>query len=143
MEGTMSQRPNRFKTTGGSDERSARSLSAPLLRFALADEAAGLRAESEFLEADRNARTLTKAGSFRLVLVAFRVGARFDENDQRGSVALHLLDGGLALRVGDEAIEIGAGELAVVSAEHPWVATATADGLLLLYVTWPPEPASV
>jgi quercetin dioxygenase-like cupin family protein len=138
----MSRRPNTSTTTGGSDEREARSLSGPLLRFELADEAARLRAETSFLEGDRNARTLTKAGAFRLVLVVFRTGARFDENDQRGSVALQVLDGRVDVRVGEDAIEIGAGEVAVVSPDHPWKAVAMTDGLLLLHLAWPPEPGS-
>lgn len=139
----MSRRPHRFTTTGGSDEREARSLSAPLLRFELAEEAARLRAESPFLEGDRNARTLVKAGAFRLVLVAFRVGATFDENDQRGSLALQVLDGRVDVRVGEDVIEISAGEVAVVSPEHPWTAIALADGLLMFHLAWPPEPGSV
>jgi quercetin dioxygenase-like cupin family protein len=139
----MSRRPHRSTTTGGSDEREARSLSAPLLRFELAEEAARLRAESPYLEGDRNARTLVKAGAFRLVLVAFRVGATFDENDQRGSVALQVLDGRVDLRVGEIAIEMCSGEVAVVSPAHPWTAAAVADGLLLFHLAWPPEPGSV
>lgn len=121
----MSQRPSRLTTTGGSDEREARSLIAPLLRFDLDEEAARLRAESAYRDGDRNARTLVKAGSFRLVLVAFRVGATFDEDDQRGSLAMHVLEGRVALRVGPDAVEIGRGEVAVVSAEHPWTAAAS------------------
>ena len=139
----MSRRPHPFSTTGGSDERAARSLSRPLLRFELAEEAARLRAESAFLDGDRNARTLTKAGAFRLVLVVFRAGANFDENDQRGSVALQVLDGRVDVRVGEDAVEIGAGDVAVVSPEHPWTAMAITDGLLMLHLAWPPEPGSV
>ena len=90
----MSRRAHRSTTTGGSDEREARALSGPLLRFELAQEAARLRAETSFLDSDRNARTLTKAGAFRLVLVVFRAGAAFDENDQRGSVALRFWTAG-------------------------------------------------
>jgi quercetin dioxygenase-like cupin family protein len=139
----MRRRPRRSTTTGGSDEREARSLSAPLLRFELAEEAARLRAESPYLEGDRNARTLVKAGAFRLVLVAFRVGATFDENDQRGSVALQVLDGRVDLSVGDITMEINSGEVAVVSPEHPWTAAAVADGLLLFHLAWPPKPGSI
>jgi len=138
----MSRRAHRSTTTGGSDEREARALSGPLLRFELAKEAARLRTETAFLEGDRNARTLTKAGDFRLVLVVFRAGATFDENDQRGSVALQVLEGRVDVRVGEDAIEIGSGEIAVVSPEHPWRAVALADGLLLLQLAWPPEPGS-
>jgi quercetin dioxygenase-like cupin family protein len=138
----MSPRQKKSTTTGGSDERAARALSGPLLRFELAEEAATLRAETSFVEGDRNARTLTKAGAFRLVLVVFRAGATFDENDQRGSVALQVLDGRVDVQVGEERIEIGAGEIAVVSPDHPWKAVTMTDGLLLLHLAWPPEPGS-
>lgn len=139
----MHKRPQPSTTTGGSEEREARSLIAPLSGFKLAEEASRLRAESAYTNGDRNARTLVKAGAFRLVLVAFRSGAAFDENDQRGTLALQILEGRLALRVGQDGIEIGEGEVAVVHAEHPWAAIAKADGLLLLHLSWPPEPGSV
>ena len=139
----MSKRPHRLTTTGGSDERQGRSMIAPLLRFEVAKEAARLRAEGEYLDGDRNAKTLVKAGAFRLVLLAFRAGAAFDEHDQQGSLALHVLEGRVALRVGEEAIEIGAGEIGVVSPDHPWTAVALDDGLLLIQLSWPPVPGSV
>lgn len=139
----MSRRAHRLTTTGGSDERDARSLIAPLLGFRLEEEAFRLRAESPYIDGDRNARTLVKAGAFRLVLVAFRAGAAFDENDQRGTLALHVLEGRLAVRVGQDGIEVGEGEVAVVPAEHPWAAVAITDGLLLVHLSWPPEAGSV
>jgi quercetin dioxygenase-like cupin family protein len=139
----MSKRPNRLTTTGGSDEREARSLIGALLGFNLAEEASRLRRESAYKDGDRNARTLVKAGAFRLVLLAFRTGAAFDENDQRGTLALHVLEGRLALRVGEDGMEVGEGEVAVVPVEHPWAAVAMADGLLLVHLSWPPEPGSV
>jgi quercetin dioxygenase-like cupin family protein len=139
----MSKRPHRLTTTGGSDEREARSLIAPLLGFNLAEEASRLRQESPYVEGDRNARTLVKAGAFRLVLVAFRTGAQFDENDQRGTLALQVLEGRLAVRVGQEGMEIGKDEVAVVPAEHMWAAVAMTDGLLLVHLSWPPQPGSV
>jgi quercetin dioxygenase-like cupin family protein len=113
------------------------------MQFALVEEAARLRAEAAYLDGDRNARTLIKAGAFRLVLLAYRAGAAFDENDQRGSLALQVLEGRVALRVGEEGIEMGPGEVAVVSPEQPWTAAALGDGLLLIHLSWPPEPASV
>jgi quercetin dioxygenase-like cupin family protein len=139
----MSRRPNRLTTTGGSDERKGRSMIAPLARFDVAEEAARLRGEVEYLEGDRNAKTLVKAGAFRLVLVAFRKGAEFDENDQRGTLALQSIEGRVALRVGQEGTEIVEGQLAVVPAGHPWTAVAATDGLLLIHLSWPPEPGSV
>jgi quercetin dioxygenase-like cupin family protein len=139
----MATRPHRLTTTGGSDEREGRSLVAPLLRFRLRDEAARLRGESAYAGGDRNARTLVKADDFRLVLVAFRSGAVFDEKDQRGMIALQVLEGRLDLRVAEETTGLETGEVAIVSAEHPWRAVALADGLMLLQVAWPPDPGDV
>lgn len=136
-------RPHSSTTTGGSDEREPRSLIAPLSGFNLADEAGRLRAESAYLDGDRNARTLVKAGAFRLVIVAFRAGASFDERDQRGTLGLHVLEGRLGLRVGRDEIEISEGEIGVVPAEQPWAASAMTDGVLLLHLAWPPEPGSI
>ena len=138
----MSRRRRATETTGGSDEREARFLSVPLSHFDLADESARLRAEQEYAAGDRNGRTLAKVGAFRLVLVAFRSGAMFDERDQRGSVALQVLEGRVAVRVDAETVEIGVAEIAVVAPEHPWTAVALADGVLLIHLAWPPEPGS-
>lgn len=138
----MSRRRRATETTGGSDEREARFLSVPLSHFELVDESARLRSEQEYAEGDRNARTLAKVGAFRLVLVVFRSGATFDERDQRGSVALQVLEGRVAVRVDAETIEIGVAEIAVVAPEHPWTAVALADGVLLIHLAWPPEPGS-
>lgn len=138
----MSRRKRATETTGGSDERSARPLSVPLSRFELVAETARLRAEQEYADGDRNGRTLAKVGAFRLVLVTFRAGARFDEQDQRGSVALQVLEGRVAVRVDAEAVEIGVAEIAVVAPNHPWAAVALADGVMLIHLAWPPEPAT-
>jgi quercetin dioxygenase-like cupin family protein len=138
----MADRPRKSTTTGGSEERRARAMSAPLMRFDLGREAADLHAEKQYADGDRNARTLVKSGPFRLTLVAFRAGAVFDENDQRGSVALHVLEGRVSVRVAEETIEVGPGDVAVVSPEYAWRAVTLEDGLLVLYVAWPPEPGS-
>ena len=138
----MSRRRRATETTGGSDEREARFLSIPLSRVELGAETARLRAEQEYADGDRNGRTLAKVGAFRLVLVAFRAGARFDEQDQRGSVALQVLEGRVAVRVDAETVEIGLAEIAVVAPGHPWTAVALADGAMLIQLAWPPEPGS-
>lgn len=59
----MTQQPVEVVTTHGGEEREARSLSAPLLRFEFAAEAARLRAERQYTDGDRNASTLAKPGS--------------------------------------------------------------------------------
>ena len=138
----MAHRPE-GGTTRGVEEREPRSMSAPLLRFDLSDEAARLLDEREYAEGDRNARTLAKVDWFRMTLVALRSGATLREADQRGSVALQVLQGRVVVRIGEETAEIGPAEVAVVAPGHPWEAVAEADSLILVHLAWPPEPGSV
>lgn len=138
----MTGRPADVGTTSGSDEREPRPLTAPVLRFELSKEGSRLRAEREYVEGDRSARTLTKLDWFRLVLVALRSGARLDEADQHGSIALQVLEGRVIVRVGDESGELGVNEVSVVAPGNPWAAVATEDSLLLLHLAWPPAPGS-
>lgn len=139
----MTKQPSEVGTTRGVEEREPRSMSAPLLRFDLSDEAARLREEREYAEGDRNARTLAKVDWFRLTLVALRSGATLREADQRGSVALQVLHGRVVVRIGKETAEIAEAEVAVVAPGHPWEAVAEADSLILVHLAWPPEPGSV
>jgi quercetin dioxygenase-like cupin family protein len=139
----MTKQPSEVGTTRGVEEREPRSMSAPLLRFDLSDEAARLRDEREYAEGDRNARTLAKVDWFRLTLVALRSGATLREADQRGSVALQVLHGRVVVRIGKETAEIAEAEVAVVAPGHPWEAVAEADSLILVHLAWPPEPGSI
>ncbi len=137
----MNGRPVNVGTTRGGDEREPRSLTAPVLRFDLSVESAWLRAERQYIEGDRNATTLTKIDWFRLVLVTLRAGARLDEADEHGSIALQVLDGRVVVRVGVEMVEVGTNEVAVVAPGCPWSADAL-DSLILLHLAWPPVPGS-
>lgn len=138
----MTGQPGDDRTTRGGDEREPRTLSAPLLHFALSVESAGLRAERQWVEGDRNARTLTKVDWFRLVLVALRAGASFDEADQNGSIALQVLEGRVTVRVGDETTDVGEQEVAVVAPGYRWTAVGVDDSIILLHLAWPPVPGS-
>lgn len=138
----MTRQPGEAGTTRGSDEREPRSLTGPALRFELSVESARLRAEREYIEGDRNARTLTKVDWFRLVLVALRSGARLDEADQHGSIALQVLEGRVTVQVGDETIDVGEREVSVIAPGYPWTAVAVDDSLVLLHLAWPPAPGS-
>jgi quercetin dioxygenase-like cupin family protein len=138
----MTQQSSEVTATHGGEEREARLLSAPLMRFELVAEAERLRAERQYALGDRNAATLAKIDWFRLTLVALHDGATFSETDQRGSVALQALEGRVSVRVADQTADIGRGELAVVAPGQPWEAIATAESLLLVHLAWPPDPAS-
>ncbi|HEU4674268.1 MAG TPA: hypothetical protein VFS32_15350 [Candidatus Limnocylindrales bacterium] len=112
-------------------------LAGPLLTFHLGDEFARLRAEAPYGEHRRNAKTLVKSDSFRIVAVALQAGVRFDEDDPRGHVGLVVHEGAVTLRVGDREERLAAGGLAAVEPGNPWWAVADEDSLLLLHLGWP------
>lgn len=117
--------------------RQSHVLAAPLLCFDFAAEVEQLQAERPYREHDRNAKTLVKSDAFRLVLVALKAGARFDEDDPRGYVSLLVRQGHVSLHVGDESTEVGTGQIAAVGAGHPWWAVAAEDSIVVLHFSWP------
>ncbi len=120
-------------------ERGTHVITAPLLSFDVAAELDGLRRERPYLEGDRNGTTLVKEGRHRVVLVALRTGARFDEDDPRGYVTLAVREGRLSVAVDDGAIEIGEGRVAVLGHGQRWSGQALEDSALLMTFSWPPE----
>lgn len=123
--------------TGRRPIRETHELAAPLLSFDFAEELERLKAERPYQERDRNAKTLVKSEAFRLVLVALKAGARFDEDDQRGYVSLLVRQGHVSLHVGDESTELGTGQIGAIATGHPWWAIAAEDSVVVLHFSWP------
>jgi quercetin dioxygenase-like cupin family protein len=122
---------------GAHGVRESHDLSAPLLCFDFAEEIEGLRRERQYLEHDRNAKTLVKTDAFRIVLVVLKAGARFDEDDPRGHVSALVRSGRVSFHVGDESTEVGTGQIAAVAAGHRWRALAAEDSVVVLHFSWP------
>ncbi len=122
-------------------EREAHVITAPLLAFDLSTELERLRLERPYVDGDRNAKTLVKEGRHRVVLVALRAGARFDENDPRGYVTVVVREGRLSVAVDDGETEIGAGQVGVLGHGQCWSGKALEDSAVLMIFSWPPEPS--
>ncbi len=120
-------------------ERDNHVIAAPLLRFDLVAERDRLRRERPYTEGDRNAKTLVKSGRYRLVLVALRKGARFDEADPRGWVSMFVHDGRVSVDAADGTTEIAGGEVAALEPGQRWSAVALEESTVLINVNWPPE----
>lgn len=125
--------------TSSRPERGAHVIAAPLLTFDLATELDGLRRERPYVAGDRNGKTLVKEERHRVVLVALRAGARFDEDDPRGYVTLDVREGRLSVAVNDREAEIGAGQVAVLGHGECWSGKALEDSAVLMNFSWPPE----
>jgi quercetin dioxygenase-like cupin family protein len=91
-----------------------RPVTVPLLHVGLADQLDRLRQESTWRTSGRNAITLTKEPTLRLVLMLLGKGTKMPEHQAAGPLTLHVLSGSMAFRAGDRTEEIGSGELIVL-----------------------------
>jgi quercetin dioxygenase-like cupin family protein len=94
--------------------RPDRPVAVPLLHLRLADELGRLRQESTWRTSGRNAITLTKEPTLRLVLLLLGKGTTMPEHQTAGPLTLQVLSGLVAFRAGDRAKEVGPGELIVL-----------------------------
>ncbi len=125
--------------TSSRPERETHVITAPLLTFDLEAELDGLRRERAYVEGDRNGKTLVKEGRHRVVLVALKSGARFDEDDPRGYVTLAVREGRLSVAVDDGETAVGASQVAVLGHGQSWSGKALEDSAVLMNFSWPPE----
>jgi quercetin dioxygenase-like cupin family protein len=91
--------------------RPDRPVTVPLLHVGLADQVGRLKQESTWRTSGRNAITLTKGPTLRLVLLLLGKGITMPEHQAAGPLTLHVLSGSVAFRVGDHTEKVGAGEL--------------------------------
>ncbi|HSK52007.1 MAG TPA: hypothetical protein VLA44_04575 [Clostridia bacterium] len=122
------------RTTTGTDEagRPSRSLRPALEVHDLGTEGVGLLGEPQWSDGDRNSKTLLKTESLRVVLTALRAGATMENDDPDEAVAIHGLQGSLAIGVDDGEVTVAAGQLVCLAGGDPWRLTATTDSLFLL-----------
>lgn len=121
-------------TTSGSEPagRPAHSIRPTLDLVDLSDERRGLMDEPQWTDGDRNAKTLLKADSLRVVLTALRAGAVMENEDPDEPVAVQGLAGSIEIEVDGERATIEAGRLATLAGGSAWTLRATADSLVLL-----------
>jgi quercetin dioxygenase-like cupin family protein/hemerythrin-like domain-containing protein len=125
--------------TTGSPQRPAQRLAGPLLRFDLAAELAQLHAESSWQRGDRNAKTLVHQPDFRIVLTAMKSGARLAEHRAPGRLSIQTIEGRLDVRIGDDQIQLAAGELLALEQHMPHEVTAVEESAFLLTIAWPAD----
>jgi quercetin dioxygenase-like cupin family protein len=91
-----------------------RPVTVPLLHVGLAAQLDRLKQESTWRTSGRNAITLTKEPTLRLVLLLLGKGTKMPEHQAAGPLTLHVLSGSVTFRVGDRTEEVGPGELIVL-----------------------------
>ena len=122
--------------TTGTGERLAQHLTGAVLAFDLAHEAAQLRTERAWVQGDRNAKTLVKEASFRVVLIALRLGARMPDHTAAGRISLQTLAGHLRVHAGRETLDVPVGGLVTLEHGLPHDVEAVEASTFLLTIAW-------
>ena len=76
-----------------------------------------------------------KEGSLRLTMTVLAEGAEVGTHHAAAPMTLHVLEGRLRYRVGEETLELGAGELLFFGPGHAQDIRALADTVMLLSIT--------
>jgi quercetin dioxygenase-like cupin family protein len=139
----MPRQPRPPERTSGADARGPRTLEQAVAVFDVDDQLDRLTAEPEWSRHDRNAVTLAKSSSFRVVLVALRGGAQVGEDEAHGPMSVQVVRGAVTVRRSEEAAELSAGQLAAMEAGGPWSVTARDASAILLTISWPEERSLV
>lgn len=119
-------------------DEAARHIDAPLLQLDLVEEIAALRRTTPGA-GGHVAKTLAKHADLRLVLIAFDRGGRLDRHQAAGRVCIQVLDGHIAVRLGDQTVELSAGGLLQVGPAIAHEVEALSQSAILLTVAWPPK----
>jgi quercetin dioxygenase-like cupin family protein len=104
----------------------------PFVHNHLAKEIERLKTEPPWHDGDRNAITLTKRVGLTLVLTVLRQGAVLREHRAPTAVALHVISGRMALRVGEQSLELGPGDVVTMEPGLVHAGEARADTAFLL-----------
>lgn len=112
-----------------------RALSGAHLTFDLAEQVAELRSEPKYRTNGRLGRTLVKEGDLRLTMTVLEEEAEVSTHHAAAPMTLQVLEGRLSYRVGDEELELAAGELLFFGPGHAEDIRAMEDTALLLMIT--------
>jgi quercetin dioxygenase-like cupin family protein len=118
-------------------EGESRRLDAALQRLDLAREAEELRRGEPWQTNGHNAKTLAKYPNLRVVLLAFRKGARMGEHRVPGQLTLHILSGEVQVRLEEQVVDVSAGSLLTLEGSQLHDLEARADSVVLLTLSWP------
>lgn len=104
----------------------------PLLHVRLNEQLERLKEEPTWRTGDRNAITLTKEPTLRLVLIALKKGAKLHEHQASGPVTIQAVSGSLRLHTAGQTLELRPGEVAVLESAIDHEVEALEEGALLL-----------
>ena len=112
------------------------SAAQPVLLLRLNDEISGILAETPWQQTGRNARTLAKYASFRIVLTALKQGSALEEHRAKGCLSIQMLEGRVRVTAGGEVLELSRGDLVALDHAVPHAVQALEDCIFLITMSF-------
>lgn len=117
--------------------RLERPVTVPLLHVRISEQLERLKREPTWRTGDRNAITLIKEPTLRLVLIALKKGAKLHEHQASGPVTIQAVSGSLRLTIAGQALELRSGEISVLESAIDHEVEALEEAALLLTLVKP------
>lgn len=112
-------------------------LQAPLLKLSIDEESDVLKNEPGWINGDRNAITLQKNSSLRVVLISMRKGTSLKEHKVEGPITLFVSSGKIIFTAGEDKIDAGKNELIILEKTIPHNVEALEDTDFILTIIQP------
>jgi quercetin dioxygenase-like cupin family protein len=117
--------------------RPERPAAVPLRHIRISEQIERLKQEPTWRTGDRNAITLIKEPTLRLVLIALKKGAKLHEHQAGGPITIQAVSGSLRLTIAGRASELRSGEIAVLESAIGHEVEALEEVTLLLTLVKP------
>lgn len=114
--------------------RLERPAAGPLLHTRIGEQVEHLKQEPTWRTGDRNAITLTKGPTLRVVLIVLKKGATLHEHQVGGPITIQAIAGSCRLTIGGQVSDLGSGEIAVLESAIDHEVEALEEATLLLTV---------
>ena len=114
-----------------------RLLDAPLVVMDLHAFRHQIKQEPAWRLSDRNAITVFKSASLRMVLVALHAGAEMKTHTSAGTVTVQVLEGRIAFHTDAQAAELNQGQLLALHGHIPHSVRACEEAVFLLTLAMP------
>ncbi len=111
-----------------------RALAGEKLTFDLTEQIQELKADDGYDRSGRAGRTLVKAGPMRLTLTVLAAGVEVGTHHAESPMTIHVLQGALRYRVGEEEFGLGRGQVLFFGPGHAQDIKALEDTALLLTI---------
>ena len=123
---------NKFNDATPQRPEGKRPIDAPIVLINLNDFKEQIKDEPSWKDSDRNAITMFKSDTFRLVLVALHEGAVLNPHTAKGVISLQVLEGKIKFTTDKETVELEKGQLLVLHEAISHSVEAKKDSTFLL-----------